>query len=68
MYPWIPCELVADPVGSGGHTLGTTDIEDWELSDSEEDNTEQADSFPNMGIGPCTLIEGLNIRQDIGRR
>jgi len=54
-------------VGSGGHTLGTTDIEDWELCDSEEDNTEQADSFPNMGNGPCTLIEGLNIRQDIGR-
>jgi len=44
------------------HTLGTTDTEDLELSDSEEDNTEQEDSFPNMGIGPCTLIEGLNIR------
>ena len=41
MYPWIPCKLVADPVGSVEHTLGTTDIEDWELSDSEEDNTEQ---------------------------
>jgi hypothetical protein len=30
-----------DPVGSAEHTLGTTDIEGWELSDSEEDNTEQ---------------------------
>jgi len=24
MYPRIPRELVEDPLGSGGHTLGTT--------------------------------------------
>jgi len=26
MYPWIPWELVADPLGSSEHTLGTTGI------------------------------------------
>jgi hypothetical protein len=50
------------------HTLGTTDIEDGELSVSEEDSTEQEDMFPNTGIGPCTLIEGLNVRRDTGKR
>ena len=54
-------------MGSVERTFGTTDVEDWELSDSEEYNTEQEDSFPNTGIGPCTLIEGLNIIQDTGR-
>jgi len=24
MYPWIPLELVGDPLGSAQHTLGTT--------------------------------------------
>jgi len=24
MYPWIPWEMVADPLGSADHTLGTT--------------------------------------------
>jgi len=24
MYPWIPWEIVADPIGSAEHTLGTT--------------------------------------------
>jgi len=24
MYPWIPWELFAGPLGSAGHTLGTT--------------------------------------------
>jgi len=26
MYPWILCELVADPLGSMEHTLGTTEL------------------------------------------
>jgi hypothetical protein len=26
MYPWIPWNLVADPLGSFEHTLGTTDL------------------------------------------
>jgi hypothetical protein len=26
MYPWIPWELVADPLGSAQHTLETTDL------------------------------------------
>jgi len=28
MNPWIPCELVMDPLRSAEHTLGTTGIED----------------------------------------
>jgi hypothetical protein len=40
--------------------LGTTDIEDWELSDSEEDNTEQADSFPNYSkLHPVVTEDAL---------
>jgi len=27
MYPRIPCEPVADPLGSAEHTLGTADID-----------------------------------------
>ena len=26
MYPWIPWEMVADPLGSAEHTLGTTGL------------------------------------------
>jgi hypothetical protein len=26
MYPWIPWELVADPLGSTEHTFGTTGL------------------------------------------
>jgi len=27
MYPWIPWEMVADPLGSAEHTVGTTGVE-----------------------------------------
>ena len=26
MYSWIPWKLVADPLGSSEHTLGTTEL------------------------------------------
>jgi hypothetical protein len=30
MYPWIPMELFADPMGSVGYTLGTASIEEFQ--------------------------------------
>jgi len=27
MYKWIPWELIVDPLGSAGHTLGTTALD-----------------------------------------
>jgi hypothetical protein len=30
MYPRIPWELVADPLGSAKHMMGTTELDDWE--------------------------------------
>jgi len=27
MYPWIPWEMVADPLGFAEHSLGTTGVE-----------------------------------------
>jgi hypothetical protein len=33
MYPWIPREMVADPLGSAEHTLGTTGLEGfWNMN------------------------------------
>jgi hypothetical protein len=32
MYPWIPWEHVADPLGTVEHSLGTTALENKKLS------------------------------------
>jgi hypothetical protein len=31
MYPQSPWEPVADPLRSAEHTLGTTELDEWEL-------------------------------------
>jgi len=58
MYPWIPQELVANPLGSVKHTLGTTVLDSLAMAWSQVPNTEvykitllsgQFTSFCNTG-------------------
>ena len=53
------------------HRLVDKDIEHSQQSGSERDSTESEDSFPNIGIEPCTLMEGLTLdikQEDINGR
>jgi hypothetical protein len=53
------------------HRLVDKDTERSQQSGSERDSTESEESFPNIGIEPCTLMEGLTLdikQEDINGR